>query len=264
MAQPALGADRSERSGQGDDETGREQVITRRHGTVPFRNTPTNGEREKAATLSTDVRPQATKKRDQDSATLRLRDGRRSDRLHGKCPNRDERFYPRTRSRALRSCLVEQATRLIYSCWLLRGQHFLVGMGGGLKRLNILGAYCPQDHEYLDLRVPKGTISAAQVIELLTGLQQRHSETKKFILYLDNARYQHARLVREWVEGPEGAGGGIRTGLLAGVLAEPEPDRVAVEVPAQARPATMARDLRSDAGGGGAACWITWKTIGTN
>jgi transposase len=95
---------------------------------------------------------------------------------------------------------------LIYSCWLLRGQRFLVGMGGGRKRLNILGAYCPQDHEYLDLRVPKGTISAAQVIELLTRLRQRHPQTQKFILYLDNARYQHARLVREWVEAQKAQG----------------------------------------------------------
>jgi transposase len=87
---------------------------------------------------------------------------------------------------------------LIY-CWLLRGQRCLVGMGGGRKRSNILGAYCPQDHEYLDLRVPKGTISAAQVIELMTRLQQRNPETKKFILYLDNARYQHARAVQAWV-----------------------------------------------------------------
>jgi transposase len=38
------------------------------------------------------------------------------------------------------------------------------------------------------------------VIELLTRMQQRHPETTKFILYLDNARYQHARAVREWVE----------------------------------------------------------------
>jgi transposase len=89
---------------------------------------------------------------------------------------------------------------LIYSCWLLRGQRFLVGMGGGRKRLSILGPYCPPDHEYLDLRVPKGTIGATQVIELLARLRQRHPETKKFILYLDNARYQHARAVREWVE----------------------------------------------------------------
>jgi transposase len=95
---------------------------------------------------------------------------------------------------------------LVYSCWLLRGQRFLVGMGGGRKRLNILGAYCPQDQEYLDLRVPKGTISAAQVIELMTRLQQRHPETTKFILYLDNARYQHARAVQEWVESQKAQG----------------------------------------------------------
>jgi transposase len=95
---------------------------------------------------------------------------------------------------------------LVYSCWLLRGQRFLVGMGGGRKRLNILGAYSPQDHEYLDLRVPKGTISAAQVIELLTRMRLRHPETKTFILYLDNARYQHARAVREWVEAQKAQG----------------------------------------------------------
>ena len=95
---------------------------------------------------------------------------------------------------------------LVYSCWLLRGQRFLVGMGGGRKRLNIVGAYCPQDQEYLDLRVPKGTISAAQVIELMTRMQQRHPETKRFILYLDNAGYQHARAVREWGEAQKAHG----------------------------------------------------------
>jgi transposase len=95
---------------------------------------------------------------------------------------------------------------LVYSCWLLRGQRFLVGVGGGRKRLNILGAYCPQDQEYLDLRLPKGTISAPQVIELMTRLQRRHPETTKFILYLDNARYQHARAVQEWVEAQRAQG----------------------------------------------------------
>jgi transposase len=95
---------------------------------------------------------------------------------------------------------------LVYSCWLLRGQRFLVGMGGGRKRLNILGAFSPQDQEYLDLRVPKGTISASQVIALLKRMQQRHPLTTKFILYLDNARYQHALAVREWVEAQKAQG----------------------------------------------------------
>src|SRR5262249_10505848 len=87
---------------------------------------------------------------------------------------------PTTRRSFVDACQPIWGLELICSCWLLRGQRFLVGMGGGRKRLNILGAYCPQDHEYLDLRVPKGTISAAQVIELMTRLRQRHPETKQF------------------------------------------------------------------------------------
>jgi hypothetical protein len=34
-----------------------------------------------------------------------------------------------------------------FCCWLLVGQRFEVGGGGGRKRLNILGASCPDDHE---------------------------------------------------------------------------------------------------------------------
>jgi len=44
----------------------------------------------------------------------------------------------------------------VYCCWLLVGQRFLVGMGSGRKRLNILGAYCPDDQEYVDLRLTRG------------------------------------------------------------------------------------------------------------
>jgi hypothetical protein len=40
----------------------------------------------------------------------------------------------------------------------------------------------------------------------MTRLQQRHPETKKFIVYLDNARYQHARAVRVGVEARKGQG----------------------------------------------------------
>jgi transposase len=111
-----------------------------------------------------------------------------------------------TRRYFVDACHPVWGLELVYSCWLLRGQRFLVGIGGGRKRLNILGAYSPQGEEYLDLRVPKGTISAAQVIELLTKMRQRHPETTKFIVYLDNARYHHARAVREWVEAEKAHG----------------------------------------------------------
>lgn len=104
-----------------------------------------------------------------------------------------------TRRYFIDACHPIWGLELIYSCWLLRGQKFHVGMGGGRKRLSILGAISPEDHEYLDLRVPDGTITLFEVIELLDKLHRRHPETKKFILYLDNARYQHARLLKAWV-----------------------------------------------------------------
>jgi transposase len=88
---------------------------------------------------------------------------------------------------------------LLYSCWLLVGQRFLVGVGGGRKRLNILGAYCPEDHEYLDLRLTRDNINGQQFVNLLRLLRASHPEATKFILYLDNARYYHAPVVKEWL-----------------------------------------------------------------
>lgn len=88
----------------------------------------------------------------------------------------------------------------VFSCWLRRGQRLNVGVGGGRKRLNILGAYCPQDQEYLDIRQAEGTISAPHVIQLLEKIQHQHPGITVFVIHLDNARYQHARLLKEWIE----------------------------------------------------------------
>ena len=88
---------------------------------------------------------------------------------------------------------------LVFSCWLLVGQRFLVGMGGGRKRLNILGAYCPDDQEYLDLRLTRDNINGEQFVNLLRLLRERHPETERFILYLDNAAYYDKPVVQEWL-----------------------------------------------------------------
>jgi transposase len=88
---------------------------------------------------------------------------------------------------------------LVYSCWLLVGQRLLVGMGSGRKRLNILGAYCPDDQEYLDLRLTRDNINGEQFVNLLRLLRERHPEVKKFILYLDNAKYYDKPVVKEWL-----------------------------------------------------------------
>jgi transposase len=74
-----------------------------------------------------------------------------------------------------------------------------VGVGNGRKRLNILGAYCPDDHDYVDLRLTKENITGEQFVKLLEKLRAKHPETEKFLLYLDNARYYSKPVVKEWL-----------------------------------------------------------------
>jgi transposase len=89
---------------------------------------------------------------------------------------------------------------VVFYCWLLAGQRFEVGVGGGRKRLNILGAYCPDDQEYLDRRYTDCNLNARSVIELFTLMMARHPQTRHFRICLDNARYQHAKVLMGWVE----------------------------------------------------------------
>ena len=88
---------------------------------------------------------------------------------------------------------------MVFYCWLLAGQRFEVGVGGGRKRLNILGAYSPDDHDYVDLRLTKENITGEQFVKLLEALLAKHPDTEKFILYLDNARYYSKPVVKEWL-----------------------------------------------------------------
>src|SRR5262245_43616184 len=89
---------------------------------------------------------------------------------------------------------------VVFYCWLLCGQRFEVGVGGGRTRLNILGAYCPDDQEYLDRRYTDKNLTAQSVIELFELMMSRHPGTVYYRLYLDNARYQHAKVLKAWVE----------------------------------------------------------------
>jgi hypothetical protein len=63
---------------------------------------------------------------------------------------------------------------------LTAGQRFEVGVGGGRKWLNILGAYCPDDREYLDRRYTDKNLNAQSVIELFTLMMNKHPQTKHF------------------------------------------------------------------------------------
>jgi transposase len=88
---------------------------------------------------------------------------------------------------------------LVYACWLLVGQRFLAGRGSGRKRLNILGAYCPDDQEYLDLRLTRDNVNGEQFVNLLRLLRATHPEAERFVLYLDRARYYGSPVVKDWL-----------------------------------------------------------------
>ncbi len=83
---------------------------------------------------------------------------------------------------------------------MLRGRRYYVGVGNGKARLNILGAFCPEDHEYLDIRLTRDNINGEQFINLLRLLLSSHPEAKRFILYLDNAAYYKKALVKAWLK----------------------------------------------------------------
>ena len=106
---------------------------------------------------------------------------------------------PKTRRYFVDACHPVWGLELLYCCWLLVGQRYYVGVGSGRKRLNILGAYSPDDHDYVDLRLTKENITGEQFVKLLEALRARHPETEKFILYLDNARYYSKPVVKEWL-----------------------------------------------------------------
>jgi transposase len=106
---------------------------------------------------------------------------------------------PETRRYFVDACHPVWGVDLLYSCWLLVGQRFYVGVGSGRKRLNILGAYCPEDHDYVDLRLTKQNITGEQFAKLLEAMRAKHPDTEKFILYLDNAKYYSKPVVREWL-----------------------------------------------------------------
>jgi transposase len=105
----------------------------------------------------------------------------------------------RTRRYFVDACHPLWGLELVYACWLLVGQRFLAGMGSGRKRLNILGAYCPDDQEYLDLRLTRGNINGEQFVNLLRLLGALHPDTERFVLYLDRARYYGSPAAKDWL-----------------------------------------------------------------
>jgi transposase len=128
-------------------------------------------------------------KADVEEQKRRLRKHRRHKRQAG----------PGTRRYFVDACHPVWGVGLLYSCWLLTGQRSHVGVGDGRKRLNILGAYSPDDHDYVDLRLTRENVAGEQFVKLLEALRAKHPDAAKFILYLDNARCYGKPCVKEWL-----------------------------------------------------------------
>lgn len=116
-----------------------------------------------------------------------------------------EQDKPKVQSQAWRRYFIDgvhpiYGMEVLYYCWLPVGKRLELGVGGGRKRLNILGAFCPDDHEYIDRRYTEENLNAQSVIALFQRMMQLHPDTKHFRIYLDNARYQHATVLKAWVE----------------------------------------------------------------
>jgi transposase len=82
--------------------------------------------------------------------------------------------------------------------WSLRGQRPPILSNTARQRLNILGAYNPQQQDYVGFETTD-SINAQSLIRLIEQLEA-HQEQGRIILICDNARYNHARLVREHLQ----------------------------------------------------------------
>jgi len=77
--------------------------------------------------------------------------------------------------------------------WTKKGTRRKIKSNSGRQRYNIMGAYCPSDREYIDVRWTEN-VDASTLQKLIDKICSQHPEVR-IILILDNARYNHARLV---------------------------------------------------------------------
>lgn len=86
-------------------------------------------------------------------------------------------------------------------CWAPKGGKVAIDQNSGRDRLNIHGA--------IDLETGKTRMievcaaDAASTIALLTAIESLYPAKRAIHVFLDNARYHHARLVGDWLAQPE-------------------------------------------------------------
>lgn len=87
-------------------------------------------------------------------------------------------------------------------CWAPRGEMIAVEQTSGRDRLNIHGAINLETGQ--TIMQEAATVDAGSTIALLRGIEARHPGKRLIHVFLDNARYHHARQVRAWLARPGG------------------------------------------------------------
>jgi transposase len=81
---------------------------------------------------------------------------------------------------------------LVYS---KKGERPTFNCNSGRHRYSVLGAYSALSGEYVGLAVT-GSVNAQTVIAFIDRLEAAFPEAERITVYVDNARYFHARLVK--------------------------------------------------------------------
>ena len=85
-------------------------------------------------------------------------------------------------------------------CWAPKDIKVAVEQTSGQQRLNIHGAIDLETGRTSMLDVP--TVDAASMIALLTAITEMYPNKRLIHLFVDNARYHHAKLVQAWLARP--------------------------------------------------------------
>jgi transposase len=84
--------------------------------------------------------------------------------------------------------------------WLPRGDRCAVATASGRERLNLHGAIDLETGMTRIIEVM--TVDAQSTINLFEALERAYPNMRRIHVYLDNASYHHARLVKQWLEMP--------------------------------------------------------------
>jgi transposase len=82
--------------------------------------------------------------------------------------------------------------------WIKKGEDRFERSNPGRKHLNLVGGYCPQDQGMLVKEYQ--TVDADSILDFFKSVEKKEKNTSQVYVILDNARYHHAKSLREYLE----------------------------------------------------------------